>query len=185
MSSFSFGAEYGNDQISAGSDYYINYDEVNYLSQINKIKNKEDRIYKKINKLSECPRSGKIIDYCKNSVYANDGSGREITRQAIIDDIENQYLSGREPVKSCNPVPIEKLNAMPIVMQSNAVPFRQSQRKPISESFDDADRFNELEKNNTMLMYLVLFLVVIIMVQYSKSEKMHIVMVPTPAIPAP
>jgi len=183
MSSFSFGAEYGNDQISAGSDYYINYDEVNYLSQINKIKNKEDRIYKKINKLSECPRSGKIIDYCKTSVYANDGSGRERTRQAIIDDIENQYFSGREPVKSCNPAPIEKLNAMPIVMQSNKEPFKSSQRNP-AERFDDTDRFNELEKNNTMLMYLVLFLVVIIMVQYSKSEKMHIVMVPTPAIPA-
>ena len=52
MSSFLFGTEYGTDQISVGSDNirdYLNKDDSNELSQINAIRDKEMRLFKKLN----------------------------------------------------------------------------------------------------------------------------------------
>ena len=172
MSSFLFGTEYGTDQISAGSDNirdYLNKDDSNELGQINAIRDKEMRLFKKLNSYTptcESNKNRKFMDYCQQSVYANDGLRREKLRQDIVTDIENKYFSGKEiRVRDCIPDKKEKMK---------------------SEGFNNInrldnlqDKISEIEKKNDMLLLFIFFLVIVVIIQYTKNiDKMQVMMAP-------
>ena len=169
MSSFLFGTEYSTDQISAGSDNirdYLNMDDSNELSQINAIRDKEMRLFKKLNSYTptcESNKNRKYMDYCQQSVYVNDGMNLEKLRQDIINDIENKYFLGREiRVRDCIPDKTEKIQ---------------------TEGFNNfnnlQDKISEIEKKNDMLLLFIFFLVIVVIIQYTKNiDKMQVMMMP-------
>jgi len=167
-----FGTEYGTDQISAGSDNirdYLNTDDSNELSQINAIRDKEMRLFKKLNSYTptcESNKNRKYMDYCQQSVYANDGMNREKLRQDIINDIENKYFSGREiRVRDCIPDKTEKIQTEGFNNFNN---FNNLQ-----------DKISEIEKKNDMLLLFIFFLVIVVIIQYTKNiDKMQVMMMP-------
>ena len=178
MSSFLFGTEYGTDQISAGSDNirdYLNKDDSNELSQINAIRDKEMRLFKKLNRYTptcESNKNRKFMDYCQQSVYANDGLHREKLRQDIVTDIENKYFSGKEiRVRDCIPDKKEKIKSEGFNNNSNN--FNNLQ-----------DKISEIEKKNDMLLLFIFFLVIVVIIQYTKNiDKMQVMMMPMQNIP--
>ena len=203
MSSFLFGTEYGTDQISAGSDNirdYLNKNDSNELSQINAIRDKEMRLFKKLNSYTptcESNKNRKFMDYCQQSVYADDGMHREKLRQDIINDIENKFFSGQEiRGHDCIPDKKEKIksegfnNGNRLDRLDNFNNFNRLDNGNRLDNFNRLDNSNninsiqnkiyEIEKKNDMLLLFIFFLVIVVIIQYTKNiDKMHIMTAPT------
>ena len=200
MSSFLFGTEYGTDQISAGFDNirdYLNKNDSNELSQINAIRDKEMRLFKKLNSYTptcESNKNRKFMDYCQQSVYADDGMQREKLRQDIINDIENKFFPGQEiRERDCIPDKKEKIKSEGFNNINRLDNFNRLDNNNFN-NFNRLDNFNnnfnninsiqnkiyEIEKKNDMLLLFIFFLVIVVIIQYTKNiDKMQIMTAPT------
>lgn len=180
MSSYSFGTEYGTDQINVGSDNirdYLNANDSNSMHQINTIRDREVRLLKKLKQYTptcDQNRNRTSIDFCHPNVYSQDGVYDTSRRRDIIDNIENNYYSGRQlRVNNCLPSKLKK---------------KSSGGTTVKEGFgvDDVqylqDEMEDLEKKNNMLVLFIFFLVIVVLVQYAKvnndSKPMQLMFIP-------
>lgn len=166
MSSYSFGTEYGTDEINFGSDDirdYLNTNDSNNLHKINSIRDREVRLLKKIKHYQptcEQNKNRKIINYCHPNIYSRDGEYDERQRLDTINNIENHYFSGRQlRVNDCIPGKTKKIH------KKNREGFQYS-------DIDDVQylqkEMEDLEKKNNMLVIFVFFLVIVVLIQYAK-----------------
>jgi hypothetical protein len=161
MSSYSFGAEYGTDEINVGSDDirdYLNADDSNEMSKINAIKDRETRLMQKIKHYTPTCGGDYKSDPCNPDVYSIEGQRRHERRRDIAKNIEDHYFSNREMRSRCTPT--KKTDYMK----------RKTEGFNIDEIIYLHDEMEDLEKKNNMLVMFIFFLVVIVLVQYAKCN---------------
>lgn len=162
---YSSGSDYGYDQITSDHDNLkdiLNPPYANRLRSIDKINEREVRLLKKIEQIKpSCQetRDSYSMDYCTspskgNRLHTKYGSYTEQQRMNKRRNIEDHYFSGREMrVKGCR----EKKPKKPEIREGFV-----SDIQFLQDELDAAEK-----KNNTLIMF-VLFLVVVVMIQYSK-----------------
>jgi hypothetical protein len=184
MSSYSFGNEYGTDEINVGSydiRDYLNTNDANNLHQINAIRDREVRILKKIKLYQptcEQNRNRDVINYCHPNIYSKDGDYLERRRLDNIKNIEDHYFSGRQiRVNDCIPDTQKK------------IPKKIKEGFQSTNGYDDVSDMEylqkdmeELEKKNNVLIMFVFFLAIIVIIQYAKitndSKPVQLMLIP-------
>jgi len=151
---YSAGSDYGYDQINVDSGSlkdFLNTTDANRLHNIDKIRERELRILKKIEQIK--PTCQENRDRYESgdtppSLYSKAGSYIEQRRMEKRKNIENYYYSGREMRDQC----------------------KESDTK---EGFNDMKylqhELESAEKKNDMLVVFIFFLAIIIMIQYAKA----------------
>jgi hypothetical protein len=151
MSSYSFGHEYGTDQINVGFDNVhenLYMDDVNDLHQINAIRDRELRLMKKINQYKPTHKQPKNTHggFVRSpNIYSENSIPRE---NQLIDDRYNNVT----------PTPPQKqIQSVNDGFQADDVKYLQNE-------------LMELEKKNNVLVAFVFFLVIIVLIQYAKTN---------------
>ena len=164
MSSYSFGTEYGTDEINVGTDEirdYLKTNDSNNLENINAIRDRETRLLKKIQHYQvSCEKdknNNAKVDFCSPNVNLKNGYN-EIKRD-IINDIENHYFSGK------------RLNLNKCIKEKTKNRREGFQFVDKKQDIYDMEylkqEMSELEKKNNILLLFIFFLVIIILIQYS------------------
>ena len=156
---YSSGADYGYDQINVGSDNFkdfLNTTNANRLSNIDKIREREVRLLRKIEQIKPSCQENRdryFTDHCPPSLYTKAGSYIEQQRMNKRRNIEDHYFSGKEMrVNEC-----------------------KASKKEVKEGFEVSDmkylqeELDAMEKKNDMLILFIFFLAIVIMIQYAKS----------------
>jgi hypothetical protein len=167
--SYNLGSEYGYDQINVNPTDFRDFltTDVNQLHDINKIDERERRLLKKINTFQPTCQENynrNTMNYCRPNLFSKNGSYIEQNRMNMRKNIEDYYYSGMDhKIKNCSPSIFSKTH----------------DKKKITEGFNNDDlqvlqnELNDIEKKNNMLMLFVFFLVLVIIIQYSKINNEH------------
>ena len=177
---YSSGASYGYDEINFYpenlNDFLITTD-ANRLHKIDKINERETRLLKKIQNIQPtCSdmRERYKTNYCKPNLYSKLGSYVEQKRMNERDNIEDYYFSGRERrITDCRE-------------EKNVKKSEKNVKKSEKEGFNSMrdELYNMEQKNNTLIL-LIVFLVIICIVQYTKCSnvKPMVMFLPNPNNP--
>jgi hypothetical protein len=175
MSSYEFGDEVGTDQINMTSvdiRDYLSMNGSNQMSQINTIRDRELRLLKKIKHYTpQCPTNDinnniHSNEYCKTDFYLHDTPHEKIRHRDVVDNVEDNYFSGRQ---------IRGDKCIPNNQHKNTRPVK----KKIMDNFTNADfeylniEMEDLEKRNDSLVLFIFFLVIIVILQYSKINSVN------------
>ena len=205
---YSSGASYGYDEINFYpenlNDFLITTD-ANRLHKIDKINERETRLLKKIQNIQPtCSdmRERYKTNYCKPNLYSKLGSYVEQKRMNERDNIEDYYFSGRERrITDCREEKnvkksennnkkseknVKKSEKNVKKSEKNVKKSEKNVKKSEKEGFNSMrdELYNMEQKNNTLIL-LIVFLVIICIVQYTKCSnvKPMVMFLPNPNNP--
>jgi hypothetical protein len=158
MSSYSAGTQYGYDEINVNSSDFAGIGSNFDSSGIKSIKSREMRLQQKLN-MNQCnPYDDLKVDH-----YSEVGIDRTKSRRKIIRNPEDYFVMGQNDYTNNN----KKNNALesfknPVDIHIKTLTKKNSKMQEVLE---------ELDRKNDILTFFIFFLVIMIIVQYSKSYK--------------